>query len=485
MEQQRSVKFNYFLNVSRVSLGILIGFFTMPYVNRTIGVDGLGKVEYVNSIITYFVLFSGLGIPMYGIRETANKKNDLKARSKLVIELVIILLITTVISYVILFFVLQISSLQSLKTLIIIMSSMIFFTNLGVEWFYQGIEDQKYITVRYFVVRIIAFVLLFIFVTSKDDYLYYGVIMVLSTVGGNLFNLINLRNHIQYKGINIYDLNFTQHFKPLFTIFIASISISIYVQLDNLMLGMLKGSESVGYYSMANKLIRFVLVPITTLGVVLLPRLSFLAHNDIDQYYCYLKKVLNYFLIISFPFVVLFLMLAKDFTLVMGGKEFLSSVLTMQILSPIIIIVSIAYFLGYLVLYPQGKEKIYTIAVIFSAIFSVLFNLYLIPKFSHIGAAIVAVSSEFLGVVIIVFLYRKELVHLKLLNKSLFWFFISSTIMAILIYFVSLFDLSSFFNLMISSTVGLLGFLISLYFFKEVTIIEIIEEIKNRLQNIS
>ncbi len=107
------------------------------------------RIHFFSNLI--FVLFSCLGIPMYGIRETAYKKNDLKARSKLVIELVIILLITTVISYVILFFVLQISSLQTLKTLIIILSSMIFFTNLGVASFYQGIEDQKYITVRYFV----------------------------------------------------------------------------------------------------------------------------------------------------------------------------------------------------------------------------------------------------------------------------------------------------------------------------------------------
>jgi hypothetical protein len=29
----------------------------MPYVNRVIG-EGLGKIEYVNSIVTYFVLFS-------------------------------------------------------------------------------------------------------------------------------------------------------------------------------------------------------------------------------------------------------------------------------------------------------------------------------------------------------------------------------------------------------------------------------------------
>ena len=47
--KQRSIRFNYFLNVSRIGFGILVGLLTMPYVNRTIGVEGLGKIEYINS----------------------------------------------------------------------------------------------------------------------------------------------------------------------------------------------------------------------------------------------------------------------------------------------------------------------------------------------------------------------------------------------------------------------------------------------------
>ena len=101
--KQRSIRFNYFLNVSRIGFGILVGLLTMPYVNRTIGVEGLGKIEYINSIITYFVLFSALGIPMYGIREIANRRDNLEERSKFVIELLSILFVTTLVSYFVLF----------------------------------------------------------------------------------------------------------------------------------------------------------------------------------------------------------------------------------------------------------------------------------------------------------------------------------------------------------------------------------------------
>ncbi len=111
--KQRSIRFNYFLNVSRIVFGILVGLLTMPYVNRTIGVEGLGKIEYINSIITYFVLFSALGIPMYGIREIANRRDNLEERSKFVIELLSILFVTTLVSYFVLFcFVINIDSLD-------------------------------------------------------------------------------------------------------------------------------------------------------------------------------------------------------------------------------------------------------------------------------------------------------------------------------------------------------------------------------------
>lgn len=480
---RRSIRYNYFLNISRIGFGIAVGLLTMPYINRVIGVEGLGKIEYVNSIITYFVLFSALGIPMYGIREIAKRRDDLEEKSKFVIELLCILFITTLISYFILFtFVLNIHALMGLKPLIIIMSTMIFFSNLGVEWFYQGIEDQKYITVRYFFVRIVTLILLFYLVKAPEDYLYYGFVLVFSTVGGNIFNIINLRNHISLKNIKFEDLNFLRHFRPIFTIFIASISVSIYVQLDILLLGSLKGSKEVGYYAMANKLVRYVLILITTLGAVLLPRLSYLYNNDLNQYQIFVKKALNYFLIIAFPFTIIFLQLAKDLTLLMAGNKFLPSVLTMQILAPLIIIVSVAYFLGYLILYPQGKEYVYTIAVIISALVSVIANTILIPSYGHTGVAVVAVIAELLGILIMIILYRQELSKLKLINLSLLYYFIASCFMAFFIFLISLFKMNSLLNLVISSLCGFIVFSLTLYFFKEEIIIYSIKQIKMKLK---
>ena len=59
--------------------------------------------------------------------------------------------------------------------------------------------------------------------------------------------------------MNWNELNIKKHIKPVLTIFVATISVNIYLQLDNLLIGSLSGDKYVGYYSVANKLIRFVI----------------------------------------------------------------------------------------------------------------------------------------------------------------------------------------------------------------------------------
>lgn len=44
---------------------------------------------------------------------------------------------------------------------ILIMSTWILFTNIGFEWFYQGIENQLYITIMFIIIKLLALVLMF------------------------------------------------------------------------------------------------------------------------------------------------------------------------------------------------------------------------------------------------------------------------------------------------------------------------------------
>lgn len=417
----RSIKVNYLLNFLRVFSAALVGIYTLPYLTRILGPAYMGKVEYINSIINYFILFSSLGIPMYGIREISKQRNNTRELYKTVAELYAILSVTTVIAYIILFGVLlQINALQNYHSLILIMSGMVILNNIGAEWFFQGMENQLYITVRYVVVRVLVFALIYVLIKQPSDYLIYAALLVLLNYGANILNFAYLSRKIYSQKLSFSSLEFKKHLKPILTIFIATVSVNIYLQLDNFLIGSISGDQYVGYYAIANKLIRFVISFITIIGAVLLPRLSFLFVNNTEQYYQYLQKCFNILVLLSIPASIFFFVFANTLVHIMAGKEFESSIVTMRILSPLCIIVSMAYFMGFLILYPQNREKIYTYATVISAVFSIMINYFAIQKFQQNGAAVIAILSEFFAIVVMYIYARKNNLVFNIFNKNTF-----------------------------------------------------------------
>ena len=458
----------------------------MPYINRVLGPESLGKVEYANSIINYFILLSAIGIPVYGIRQIAKIREDSDLLSKTTVELLCILLLTTLSAYILLFLVIILGSqFDNYTDLIVLMSSMLLLNNLGAEWFFQGIEDQLYITVRYVAVRIITLVLLFILVKAPSDYMMYALIVVLNTVGSNFLNFIKIKNYIKRKHFNFSVLNLKQHIKPTFTIFLASISVSIYLQIDTFLLGYMVGDQYVGYYSVANKLLRYVILFITTIGSVLLPRLSNFWVNDKNMYFSYLQKSFFYFLIISLPASVYFYFFSEEIILLMAGEMFKNSIITLKILSPICFLVAMAYFFGFLILYPQHKERIYSFSVLISAIVCLGLNLLLMNKYQHNGSASAQLVAEFLGVfVMMFFIVKKKMVsNFNLDIGNLLKILISVGVLIILNIFLKdiLYTQKNILGFAISTIFFFIIYFSLLLLFKENTIIGVIQSLKMTL----
>ncbi|WP_313097090.1 flippase [Empedobacter sp.] len=482
----RNIKSNYLLNITRTLVTTLSGLLIIPYINRVLGVYNIGKYEYANSIIAYFLLFSALGIPMYGITAIAKVIDDLKQRTKVLIELLIILLFATLLSYIGLFFVLySLPSLSSYNYIILILSPIILFTNLGVEWFYQGVEDQLYITVRTIVVKLVMLLFVFLLITEKEDYLIYGLITTLSIIVSNILNLLYLRKYIDLSTIKIKDLKYKKHLNGVLTIFLATISISIYLQLDNTLLGYFAGDKHVGIYSTANKLVRFAILFVTTFGAVMLPRLSYLYENkQYEDYENYLEKSLKYILFFSIPTSLFLYCLSKEIIMIMAGKQFLGAVLPMQILSFLVFVVGIAYYLAFMVLYPQGKEKYYTLIVFISALISLILNLIFIPKYQEVSTSYIALFVEIFGVVAMLFLTRKLSVLSTLFRFSNLNYFLAGGLLTVIIMIISNLGFTAILTVVLSVFVGGGVYLTTLSIMKDFVVLELFNDLKKRINKI-
>lgn len=143
---------------------------------------------------------------------------------------------------------------------------------MGIDWLYGALEEYGYIAFRSVLFQIISIILLFLLVKTKDDYIQYASIGVISSVGANICNIIHAKKYLPFN--SLHRLNIRQHIKPVLIFWGSTLAISVFTILDTSMLGFLSTDTEVGYYTAATKLIRMVRDMIPAIFTVLFARLS-------------------------------------------------------------------------------------------------------------------------------------------------------------------------------------------------------------------
>ncbi|MBB3110555.1 O-antigen/teichoic acid export membrane protein [Paenibacillus phyllosphaerae] len=408
MTNQSTVRKNFLYNTLLKYLNVLFPLITFPYVARVLSAEGIGQVDFSLSVIQYFILFSQLGIPTYAIRECARYRDDKEKLTKTVQEILIINAVMIGLSYLIFAFMLyRVDVFEANSTLLIIMSISIISTSLGIEWFFQAIEDYRYITIRSTMVKLVSLVLVFVLVNQESDYVIYGSISIVAVSLGYVYNLIYANRIIPlFRRSSNYDVK--RHIKPILTFFGLSLSISIYANLNKVMLGLISGNYSVGLYTVADKMVRVVLPLVTSLGVVLVPRIAYNIKNgkqkEADEL---IEKALHFVTMISIPAIVGIYLLAKPILILFAGSTYLESVTALRIISPILIIIALSNLIGIAILVAHGKEKITLLSTTVGAIVNFLINLFLIPRLNQDGAAIGTLAAELAVLLVqLIFAYR-------------------------------------------------------------------------------
>ena len=477
----QSVKVNYILNLINTGTQMLFPLITFPYVCRVIEADGIGQINFFQSIISYISLFTCLGIPMYAIREIARDRSDVVQMNRTAMEILLLHSMLTLVGYAIVAILcLTVPQIQVNIPLFLILSLTIFFTAIGCEWFYQGIEDFKYITIRGLIIKTVSVVLLFIFVKSKTDLLYYGCYTVFGVLGGNIFNFFRLRKYIHRENIIFSELHIKRHIKPVLKVFSFSVVTSIYLQLNTVLLGFLKNALAVGYFAAATKVMQMLLTMSACLGSVMMPRASHLiAENKEDEFNRLIQKSYDFTLAIALPMTIGLIFCAPSLITALCGVKFEHSILPSQIIAPIILMVAISNVFGIQVLFPKGKINIVTLCCGIGAVADLILNLCLIPFFSYIGTSIAYLGAEVATTVSMYFIGRKY-IPIIYFKKSHLTYALGCVVMAFALYGISLLQLPTLTTLLVQGCCGVLIYFIILCISKDEMLIQILSRIKKK-----
>jgi len=450
---------------------------TFPYAARILQPQGIGRIQFSAGIISYFVMFAGLGIGTYGIRETAKKRDDKQELLKVTKELFVLNLIPTFVAYILFFISLFfVSKFNNYRNLLLIYSSTILFTTLGIEWFYSGLEQYAYITIRQFAFQVCSIILLFIFVRQKEDILKYVAISVFANVGANTCNFIHSRKYIQW--LLPVKLELFRHWKPVFLVFGMRVAASLYVALDTTLLGFLSGDVQVGYYESANKMARIIVSLITCVIAVMLPRLSyFVEKNDKEAFDNLLKQSFDILLLFSLPMATGLFFLRSNIVQIISGSRFLPAAPVMGILAPLVLVIPLSSFMGNQIFLPLGKENISFYAMFTGAFINILLSIILIKKYGAFGAAFASLIAETCITIFyfVVALYQ----HLFLISiKGLIHYLIATLFMATGIYFINSLNIQIYSKMALSTLFGVCFYVTVLIILHDETFFNIYDQIK-------
>ena len=472
-----SITINFIMRMLRIFFGGLFTFFLLKFSTNIFSPVDIGKIDYANTIILYISSIASLGINNYGIRETALVSNNKERLSYSTIELLLIIFITTLIGYVVLFLMIYwFGFFSNIKTLLLIMSINILLMNLGINWFYIGIEEQTFITIRFVIVRFVVAILLLLLVHDAGDFIIY-VILYTSIEGGmGILNMLFLPKRINF-GINFRKLNLRKHIRPLLTIFVGSISIIIYNQLNVVMLSSYY-PDRVAFFSIPNQVIYFIVVLVTLLVPVLMPKVvQAINQQDYDVVDKYSVLSLQYILFFALPIICYIMVMSKEITLMLSSESFLDAQEPFRYFSLTILLVAVNNFFGLQILYSYNKEKIYSLVIFITLLINIILNFLFIPIYRENGVVISAIFSELLKALLLYFYCRRFIASINLFSFRFFKYFIASLIMLVPIYRVSTLDLTYTMIISLSFFIGGLSYLLTLYLLKEELVLLCVKKI--------
>lgn len=391
--KQKSLKKNAFFSFIKAFMNLAFPLITFPYASRILNPDGIGKINFANSVVAFFVTIGLLGTNSYASREAAKIRDNRRELSKFSREILCINIFSSLFSYLFFFILIfTVPKFSGYIILLLICSTKILFTIFGMDWLYIATEEFKYITVRSIIFQFLSLIFLFLFVHTQKDLYWYAIFGILSAVGSNVCNFIHSRQYIDIFSPQTLDIK--KHLKPIFIFFGMTLVTNIYTVLDTTMLGFLATDTEVGYYSAATKIVKMVIGILTAISAILLPRLSY--HAEKEQFSAFsslIEKSLSIFWMISIPMCAGLFILAEPVLLLFSGGKFINALRPMQIITPLIFIISTTSLLGS-PLSALRKEKISLFAVCIGATSNLICNTILIPMYGASGAAIGTIFAE-------------------------------------------------------------------------------------------
>lgn len=412
-------KTNFFSNFISLSFfqfaNYIIPLIVVPYLVRILGAENYGKINYAQVFASYFTILISFGFEYTSTKEIAENRNDQKKiqdtfNATLQLKAILFIVSCVVFSMLFLF-----SEKLKEDYLLYIYS---FVLNLGLllfpNWYFQGIEQMRIMSVVNFLIKFSGVLALFLFIQNEGDYVFVPLISFVIQLFFSIWSIYYIISRQKIK-LNVkfkYDL-LKNHFNKGLPIFISSVAISTYTILNFTLMGIYENNTEIGYYSGAHKIIMAILMLTSVpLNTSLYPALSRKIQDSKEEGIIILRRTVKYVFFITLAISVVVFFASPLLVHYILGSKFEDSIAYLQIFSFQPLFVSVASLLTIQGLYNFGLQKYSPYIGFGLGVFCVLFNIILLPHFGGHMSALSWVMAEIIEIAVVYIILRKKNIRL-------------------------------------------------------------------------
>ena len=383
----------------------------LPYVVRVLGPAKYGLINFAAAFIAYFNLISDYGFSLSGTKEISIIRDDKEKLSKTFSTIITIKLLLSIVSFLIFISIVYfIPFFKNNWEVYLLSYGFVIGGVLFPSWFYQGMEQMKYITIIQVVIRSIVTVLIFILIKEESDYLLLvllnSIAQILIGIFGIVISLVKFK--IKFRLPSFEEIR--NQLKSGWNIFQSMIAINIYTTSNTFILGLFASETVVGYYVAADK-IRMAFQGIqSVLSQTVFPYVTSLAKESYEKYILFIKKLLKLEFVIGFSVSLLLFVFSPQLVELLLGEKFAASGELLRIISALPLLISLSNVFGIQIMLPLGYDKSFNLVISLSALLHIILLLVLVPKYFAVGTAVAVVITEFVVTLLTyLFVQRKKI----------------------------------------------------------------------------
>jgi len=412
-----STRKNTLYNMAYRLFSMLLPLVTAPYLSRVVGTEGVGLYGYAWAISYTFGLIGLLGLENYGPRAIAQSRDDRTALDRTFSSVwQMQLLVAGVTLLVWCGYVTFVAGAEKSLALAFTLASVSCLVN--VDWCLMGLDQFRPIALRNTLAKLLAAAAVFIFVKGPEDLWIYALAWSLSTLLGCVSCFLSLRGQVKFTPVPWKEA--LKHLKPCAVLSISVIAVSVYRQMDKVMIGALSDMHNTGLYENAEKIILCLAGFIAAIGTVMLPKVSRMtAQGRMDEVKQHIDASMELVMCMVCALGFGLASVAPEFAILFYGEAFADSGLLMILLSFTLLTIGFANVIRTQWVLPQKRDGIFIKSVLTGAAVNVVLNAVLIPSFGAKGAVVATMAAELAVPVVQFVILRRELPYLRYLRYVL------------------------------------------------------------------